>query len=370
MAERGIETRHLRRMWGLPTTTLGLTRWPPGLTDRLRLRWSYWWQAQLLDCLVDAQMRAPTQTRWTRIANLTRSIRLRNLGSWTNEYYDDMAWLGLALARAGKEIGLRRPDALNVIVAQLRDAWSDHGGGGIWWRRDDDFKNAPANGPTAILFTRLAADGGDPTDLRRAEAIVDWMEQHLLDRETGLIFDGLHVTESGEVREVERTVYTYCQGVFLGACMELARVHGTPQWLDRAERTVTAVATHLTTIGGVLRGQGGGDGGLFAGILARYLTQAAIMLVSLAPDRTALASRAAELVYNSAEALWKNRTVAPGGPLFGPDFNQPALTPGTLGARAELPERDLSVQLGGWMVMEAAAQLERSGDFPRPLHRR
>ena len=54
--------------------------------------WHYWWQAHLLDCLIDAQRRAPHPDRARQIAALARTVRLRNLGSWTNDYYDDIAW--------------------------------------------------------------------------------------------------------------------------------------------------------------------------------------------------------------------------------------------------------------------------------------
>jgi predicted alpha-1,6-mannanase (GH76 family) len=59
----------------------------------------------------------------------------------------------------------------------------------------------------------------------------------------------------------------------------------------------------------------------------------------------------------SAAAAWRNRTVARAGPLFGPEWSQPARVPA---ARHRRVERDLSVQLSGWMVLEAAALLERA----------
>jgi predicted alpha-1,6-mannanase (GH76 family) len=113
-------------------------------------------------------------------------------------------------------------------------------------------------------------------------------------------------------------------------------------------------------LGLVLRGQGGGDGGLFAGILARYLALAASSLPLLGTEYAVAAQQAANLVYCSAEAAWRNRTIAPGGPLFGPEWTKPAVLPGRTGR----PERDLSVQAGGWMLLEAAAGLERAGIEP------
>ena len=45
---------------------------------------------------------------------------------------------------------------------------------------------------------------------------------------------------------------------------------------------------------------------------------------------------------------WAHRGEVDGLPRFGTDWSQPAG-----------PERDLSVQLSGWMLLEAAASLER-----------
>ncbi|MFE2751053.1 glycoside hydrolase family 76 protein [Actinosynnema sp. NPDC059335] len=341
VAERAVESRHLRRVWGVPGTALGAVAWPPDWSGRLHVRFGYWWQAHLLDCVLDAQLRSPRESRAALVKRLVRGIRVRNLVGWTNDYYDDVAWLGLALLRAERDVGIARPEVVATIADRLRAGWTDHGGGGIWWKRDDDFKNVPANGPAAILFARL----GERADLGRARSIVDWIEDHLVDPETGLVWDGLHVHPDGSIREIEKNFYTYCQGVVLGACVEL----GSARYQDKAARIIAAVDEHLAT-DGVLRGHGGGDGGLFGGILTRYLAQAALRL-----DRPE-ATLAADLVLRSANAVWANRTAVVSGPLFGPEWTKPAVRPS-----GREPERDLSVQLGGWMALEAAALLERNG---------
>jgi predicted alpha-1,6-mannanase (GH76 family) len=338
VAERAVQSRHLRRVWGVPGTLLGTGAWPPRWRDKAHVRFNYWWQAHLLDCMIDAYLRNPTETRKAVIERLVRGIRVRNLTGWTNDFYDDVAWLGLALQRAAGDVGVEKPKALQVIARHLRDGWTDHAGGGIWWKRNDDFKNVPANGPAAIFLART----GERGDLTRAKSTVDWIEDNLVDPGTGLAWDGLHVHPDGEIREVEKNIYTYCQGVLLGACVEIAQRDTSDPWLARAERVVTGVHENLAT-NGVLKGAGGGDGGLFAGILARYLAQAALTV----PE---VSTQASHLVYQSAEAAWRNRSMAVSGPLFGPEWIQPAI---------EREGRDLSVQLGGWMCLEAAALLER-----------
>jgi predicted alpha-1,6-mannanase (GH76 family) len=351
VAERGVVARHLRRVWGLPGTRLGVAGWPQSAGNRLHSHWNYWWQAHLLDCVVDAQERQPNAARAGTIGKLVRGIHLRNLGSWTNDYYDDVAWLGLALMRANDCEDVPIKTAMTRIAAQLRAGWTDHGGGGIWWRRRDTFKNVPANGPAAILFTRWANRGGEKADLQRARSMTEWMSQVLVDPGTGLLWDGVYVEPDGSIKDIVKVTYTYCQGVYIGACVELAEDDPSGVWAERAARTIMAVAAHLND-DRVVRGRGGGDGGLFAGILARYLAQAALRLDSPAADV------ARELVLGSAEAAWRNRALARSGPLFGPEWSQPARVPRSAAHRRV--ERDLSVQLSGWMVLEAAALLERA----------
>ena len=366
LAERAVRARYLRRLWALPDTALAVSGWPPSPAQRVFGPWNYWWQAHVLDCLVDAYLRSPDPGRRARIARFANGVRIRNGKDWLNDYYDDMAWLALALQRAEQYVGVRKPGAVPQLASALQAGWTEDAGGGIWWRLRDkyaeDFKNVPTNGPAAILFARLR----DP----RAYDTAHWIETNLVDPDTGVVWDGLHVGGDGAIREIETARYTYCQGVYLGACLELAtwgNDRRSDEWAERAARTVTSVATHMTvatapprgadepsSTSRVLRGQGGGDGGLFAGILARYLARAALTLPDSGPTFEPAAHLAAELVLASAHAAWRNRASAPGGPLFGPEWSKPADAP-----RPKTPERDLSVQAGAWMLLESAALLTR-----------
>jgi predicted alpha-1,6-mannanase (GH76 family) len=336
--ENVIRRRFVRRLAGVvPGSRIGRIRWP-----RPRLirpwPWHYWWQAHLLDCLVDAQRRAPQPMRAMEIAALARTVWWRNFGSWINDYYDDIAWFGLAVQRAGPLAGRSGEPAVAAITTRLRAGWSPAGGGGIWWRRGDNFKNAPANGPAAILAARTG-------DLEFAAALTDWIADTLVDPQTGLVRDGVRLNPDGSVGTVEATTYTYCQGVYLGACVELAEHDGHPRWAERAGALVDAVASRMVGPEGVIPGfDDGGDGGLFNGIFARYLADAAVRRPELAPV-------AGRIVLTSAEAAWQARTEVAGGPVFPQNWSRRAREPGP-----GVPEADLSVQLSGWMLLEAAAR--------------
>ena len=338
-AELAVRRRFLRRLWALPGTRLAVTRWPAGPARRLFVPWHYWWQAQLLDCLTDAELRDPGPGRRRLVAAVPPAIRVRNLGRWSNRYHDDTAWLLLALLRADQVFRLDHGRAADRLTETLLGAWTDTLGGGIPWRRGDVFKNAPANGPAAIALARTGR-------LERAIATVDWIAARLPDPATGLVRDGLRPGL------VHTELYTYVQGVVIGAELELVRRAGRPP--ARVHDLVRAVAEHLATPTGVLPAHGHGDRALFGGILARYLALVATELPgATAADREARAT-ASRLVAASAAAVWQHRFEVAGLPVFGADWSRPA-EPGSQAA-------ELSGQLGAWMLLEAAVALERSGE--------
>ncbi|XAZ31960.1 hypothetical protein AAHB34_03285 [Paenarthrobacter ureafaciens] len=111
--------------------------------------------------------------------------------------------------------------------------------------------------------------------------------------------DGLRIRNGEPV--LESAVYTYNQGPVLGALLEL----GGAVELERASRLIEAIGRGLTLPGtGVVRCEGTGDGGLFTGILLRYLALAA--RDARLPESTR--STARDLVLSTAEALWTGRS--------------------------------------------------------------
>jgi predicted alpha-1,6-mannanase (GH76 family) len=354
--EAAVTQRHLKRLWGLPGTQLGVVAWPSTRRDRLFGTWHYWWQAHLLDCLLDAQQRDPQPQRRTEIKRQARSQRLRNI-TWTNNYYDDMAWLALALERAARVAGAQHPGALNKLADQFVKAWVPEDGGGIPWRKPDQFFNAPANGPAGLFLARY----GD--HLKRAGQMADWIDRTLIDPQTHLVFDGI------KAGSLVRAQYTYCQGVVLGLETELAARTGAEvraRHAARVHRLVAAVHEHMAPAG-VLSGAGGGDGGLFSGITARYLALVATTLPGDSAEDAVARDTARKIVLASAKSAWDYRQTVDGLPVFGPFWDRDAQLPTAGGAQAEfiegavmgseVAERDLSVQLSGWMLIEAACNV-------------
>ncbi|MCQ1957789.1 glycosyl hydrolase [Arthrobacter sp. zg-Y826] len=356
-AARTVSAAFGRSLAGLPGTHLAATSHPASRLQQLRQPWHYWWQAHYLDALIDAGLRerrtgtpfrGPEHPSAADLAPaLVRTIGLRNRMHYTNRFYDDMAWLALAVGRLNSLSGARdrqRPyrKILSALNAALESAHTPELGGGIFWNKDRNFKNTPATAPAALHFVRTGSRD-------RAQQLVDWLNATVLDPKTGLYLDGVKVVRGRP--QLERTVFTYNQGPALGALLEL----GGSANLTRAEELVRAVDTHLTDDGGtsrVLRTHGTGDGGLFTGILARYLAQAAVSPALPEPSRRT----AAALVEATAQALWEGRSKRADWILFSAKPLEPAAVSYPGGTAV-----GLSTQLQAWMVLEASARVQRAG---------
>ena len=271
--------------------------------------WHYWWHAHLVHVLTEAERHRPAAPRRRRIRALLRGVAVRTAGSWTTPFYDDIAWMGLALAAA------RPRSHARARIARTLERAIDPAVGALPWRTGSVLYNAPANGPAAMVLAPSRHRG-------RAAELSAWISATLDDPGTGLVRDGI---EHGVVRP---DLWTYNQGVAIGAAIALGD-------RARAADVVRAVERWCAPDDGLFPAAGGGDGGLFAGILARYLAIAAHRLA--AED----AARARRLVHRNAEALWANRADG----LFPADPRRRAVRAGD--------DLDLSVQLGAWITLEA-----------------
>ena len=348
------------------------------MKEKLFVHWHYWWQAHYLDCLVDAASRHSTKARRRRITNTVRGIRTRNGGQLANNrYYDDKAWLALAMARADGLEKVSMPkkqlESLEFNIISGIDPIT----GVLPWRAGANFYNTPSNGPAAIMLARSGR-------LDQAIEIVDWLIDNLIN-EDGLVMDGVRMQMHGP--ETVTNVHPYNQGTLLGACLEIAlelraraglepdtaisgvrdaeRADDAMRFITRIRSLVQAIATHMATPQGVIDWDtGDGDGGLFKGILARYLAQVAVRLPSDSPVNRATKKIAARLVTASATSVWNHRLEVDGLPIFATDWTEDALLPHNYGlgpttlgeavGGVRIAERDLSVQLSGWMLLEAA----------------
>ncbi|WP_152399438.1 glycoside hydrolase family 76 protein [Paenibacillus cellulositrophicus] len=301
----------------------------------------YWWMAHAADVLVDGLLRTGEAVYGEMLAELHDGIRRRNGGVYPNELYDDMEWMALAWLRAYEATGEEKyKETVHILWEDIQSGWNDHMGGGIAWHKSQlAYKNTPANAPAAILAARLYRCFGSAEDLEWARNIYDWQQRSLVDPATGFVWDGMNRTGDGRIDKDWK--FTYCQGVFIGAGVELWRVSGEPGFLRDALRTAEAAKAELAADDGVFPDEGSGDGGLFKGILVRYLAE-----LSLASEEAA--RLAVPMLAANAGVLWDaGRSAAC---LFGTDWRQAPAEPVSL-----------STQLSGVKLLERMAVLEKLG---------
>lgn len=225
-------------------------------------------------------------------------------GNFTSRAIDDAGWWALNWVTAYDLTGDRKYlDMAGTIADFMHGFWDPSTcGGGIWWNEERTYKNAVTNGQwirlTAELHNRIP---GDTAWLSRSREAWDWYAASGLINSDGLVNDGLTdaCANNGD------TVWSYNQGLGIGAALELYRATGDAELLAAARRLAdAALGSDALTTEGVLTescdplGRTCDDNQKqFKGIFMRYLTELA--------DTTGDA-RYAQFVDRQAETIWAN----------------------------------------------------------------
>lgn len=249
----------------------------------------YWPQAHAMDVIVDAYMRTqdsqyknfyPLWWKGTPLFNPAG----RPEDAWWNDFVDDMEWMVLAQIRMFESSGNPKyiTKARQMYDDWIWTAWGPENEapwyGGITWKTDvEKSKNACSNGPAAIIAARLYQfydhagfkDGKTrQTYLEESLKIYNWLRKNLFDQQTGAIYDNMNRKEG-----INRAVYTYNSGTFIGAAHELYKITGEKQYLEDATKAADYVIDHMSKNEGLLSNSTKGDGGLFHGIFFRYFVK-------------------------------------------------------------------------------------------------
>lgn len=312
------------------------------LTSNTSADWgNYWPNAHALDVLVDAYVRNPSPSVKTRMDDFLVGVKAKNGNDWLNYYYDDMEWMALACLRAYQATNdVKYKEITDILWTDIKNGWSNDLGGGIWWRKDNSSKNTPSNMPAAILGARLYKAFNNAEDLEWAKKIYAWQKSVLYEAGTGWVYD--NIEKNGAKNMVWK--FTYNQGTFLGAALELFKLTNNSSYhADAVAAADFAVSSGHLVSNGILKDEGGGDGGLFKGVFVRYFTRL-IVDGNLSPDKKK--SYIAFLKKNG-ETLWSKGTNK-GLILFGSAWDK---APGN--------SNDLTIQLSGIMLIEAMAELKK-----------
>lgn len=304
---------------------------------------NYWPTAHGLDVLTDMYMRKPSAALKERMDAVITGVKAKNSNTYINYYYDDMEWMALACLRAFKATNdAQYKDVAQLLWADIKGGWSTDLGGGIWWRKDNPSKNAPSNLPAAILATRLYREFNNADDLEWAKKIYNWQKDVLYEPNSGWVYDNIDAAGNKNTS----WKFTYNQGTFIGAALELYLITNSSLYINDAIKAAdyTVSSGQLTDIAnGILKDEGGGDGGLFKGIFVRYFNRLII-------DGNLESSKKTQYINflkTNAQKLWNGGTNK-SQILFGTAWNtQPGAT------------TDFTTQVSGVMLMEAMAELKK-----------
>ncbi len=303
---------------------------------------NYWIQAQFVDSLADAYLRTGDPVYAQRAKDLMLAEKRANGNHLTNEFYDDMGWMACAMAKLYKATG--DPDYeldLKLLYEVIMDGWYYQGG--ISWQKGQIYyRNSPAQGPACILACRMYDLYGDQEYLDMALQIFTWWDGKLVNHNNGLVWDGYN--REGNDRIDYSWVFTYNQGVYIGACVELYRILGDPAYLDKATLTANYTLKHLVNSDGVLQADGtaDSDAGAFKGIFCRYLVE---LIETTEQNRETYA----DFLVKNAEAMWSN-IPSEEAPLCGAEWNKPVKGTGALQAMSS-----------GAALLESVAYLDTFG---------
>ena len=266
---------------------------------------SGWWNAANSITVLANYSRASGSRQYLPILANTfkRASSSQDTTNFLNSYDDDEGWWALAWIDAydltGKQAYLTMAE---TIFANMAGEWDTITcGGGIWWKKPADYKNAIAN----ELFLSVAASLANRTTgvtsaryLAWAQKEWAWFHASGMINAQHLVNDGLTSTNPHACTNNGATTWTYNQGVILGGLVELARAEHDPTLLPQAEAIANAAIAHLT-VNGILvdRAVSGGDAPQFKGILVRNL----MALYAAAPD-----PRYKAFVDANANSIWSN----------------------------------------------------------------
>ncbi|KAB5535212.1 glycosyl hydrolase family 76-domain-containing protein, partial [Coniochaeta sp. 2T2.1] len=245
-----------------------------------------------------------------------------------NDYYDDEGWWALALLHSydiNHDPGFL--DMAQRIFEDMKAGTDNTCGGGIWWSKDRNYKNAIANelylSVAASLANRVPGKKSYYLDIAKREWT--WFRNSGMINAQNNINDGLNINADGTCTNNGKTAWSYNQGVILGGLVELSKASGDSSFISQANTIATAAIKLLSDSSGVIHDGGcepncGGDGNQFKGIFMRNLgylyegSPQAAYKTSIEKNADAIWARDRNAANNQLGVVWTGPYTAGGGP--------------------------------------------------------
>ncbi|KAK4495622.1 hypothetical protein PRZ48_012890 [Zasmidium cellare] len=267
---------------------------------------SCWWEtANAITTITNLMILDPGTTQYVQpVFENTYAVSSNQQGNnnWLGYNYDDDGWWALAWIAAYDATGDTKylSTAENIFDAMQQTWGTNCYNGGIYWNQARNYVNAITN----ELFMSVAAHLSNRPTSRGAgyysnwaQVTWSWFQQTGMINGQGLINDGL----DGNCNNNQGAVFTYNQGVVLGALAELYTQTGNQAFLGSAEALAGASIGALTNGDQILTEPCGAncdsDQTQFKGIYIRNL----VLLNSVDPH-----DEYAQVISASANSIWAN----------------------------------------------------------------
>lgn len=274
--------------WGSPNDVLGNS-------------WNmYWQQAHAIDVIVYAY------ERYVKEGNTAKANEYKGYmdlwftnhgnnwrgGTWTNEFTDDMGWIGLAIFHMGDATGqtkyYRTAKSIYTTIAS-RKKQDEYG---TYLNQNIDHEYSPGTctmAPASLLAAKLYLYYGDESYLEDAIAYYDY-----------LVAKGI-VKSDGRCEEPP---LTYTQGTLAEACRYLYHITGTNDYKNKAYLYINYAFTNgRCTNNGLLRDEGhDGNQSIFKAVLIPY----AVNFVLDEDMATVRRRTILQKIQDNADALWEH----------------------------------------------------------------
>ncbi len=154
-----------------------------------------------------------------------------------DRYYDDNAWMVLALVEAYDVLG--DPKLMGYATDALKYVLSGEDeklGGGIYWREQKkESKNTCSNAPSIAACLAVYEKTKDPALLEKAKSLYQWTKKHLQDPSDKLFWDSISLKGM-----VDKTKWSYNSALMIRSAAELARLTGERAYKEDAEAIASA----------------------------------------------------------------------------------------------------------------------------------
>lgn len=134
----------------------------------------FWTRAEQMEMVLDAYERTRNPAQMLMFTKLFRGFLADHGKTWErNSFNDDIMWMAIACTRGYLVTGnveFRDVAKVNFDLCYARAASPDLGGG-LWWKVNNQSKNACVNGPGSIAAFLLSKATGNPGYLNKAREL-------------------------------------------------------------------------------------------------------------------------------------------------------------------------------------------------------